>query len=124
MEIISETKQKASRTLKRPCSECRQPIMKGEVYIRLVQKWEGEIFSDNSHNECTEFAHKIHNVKREDFSPLEHSESYQGVRHWLHDAMMECPDNKRQILKLSKKSQKVRARLLKTLWEQRLIWRS
>jgi len=118
MEIISETTQTAQRNLKHKCSECMQPINKGQLYRRLVQKWDGEIQSDNSHESCTLFAHKIHAVSRGEFSPLE-SGDFDGGRKWLWDAMWDCWETKWQIVKLSRPYPEVRRRLLTLMWKSR-----
>ena len=120
MEIISETTQTASRNLKHKCSECMQPITKGQLYRRLVQKWDGEIQSDNSHESCTVFAHKIHDVPRGQYSPLEHSDYADcGGRKWLWDAMWDCWETKWEIIKLSRPYPEVRRRLLTLMWNSR-----
>ena len=117
-EIISDTRQVATRRLKHRCMECDQPIIKGQEYERLVQKWDGEIQSNVSHSECVDFAHKIHrDTRRAGFSLLEPNDCY--GREWLWVAVTNCRYNKWDILKLSRSNPFVRRNLLLSLWRNR-----
>ncbi|PHR94023.1 MAG: hypothetical protein COA69_00040 [Robiginitomaculum sp.] len=108
--IISETTQKSRKEY--TCRECCQPIKRGSEYLRLVQKWEGEIVTDRSHVDCTKFAHELCGSYRELI------ETWEG-RDWLWDAMAEGHDRMWEILHLSKKHPDVRKRLVQTMWSAR-----
>ena len=117
-EVISTTRKIATRKLKYRCMECNQPILKGQSYERLVQKWDGEIQSDCSHSICTDFAHEIHaKTHRHAISLLDPHDGY--GRSWMWEAVMECRDARKDILKEARSNEYVRRNLIVSLLEVR-----
>ena len=117
-EVISATRKTATRKLKYRCMECNQPILKGQGYERLVQKWDGEIQSDCSHSICTDFAHEIHaKTPRYAISLLEPHDGY--GRSWMWEAVMDCWYTRKDILKEARTNRFVRQNLLLSLLEVR-----
>jgi hypothetical protein len=48
--LISETKPKASKDY--PCIWCQEKILKGEVYVHEISKYDGRLQNHHWHPEC------------------------------------------------------------------------
>lgn len=41
------------------CGGCLQPIHKGEAYLSIAGKWDGDFYTAKYHKECREFEQKL-----------------------------------------------------------------
>lgn len=67
-ELISETRPKARKEY--PCIWCVEKILKGELHIREVSKYDGGLQDHRWHPECRDAASKyFHESGEEEFPP-------------------------------------------------------